>query len=77
MLNKLTTYFCPAENVLRLKKTEERSNYAEEKGGKLSSYILNWGFKFAKTRLEGPMKKREVFSRLLEQADQNLDDLIH
>lgn len=77
MLNKLTTYFCPAENVLKLKKMKERSNYAEEKGGKLSSYILNSRLKFAKTRPEGPMKKKKVVSRFLEQADQNLDDLIH
>lgn len=62
MLNKLTTYFCPAENVLKLKKMKERSNYAEEKGGKLSSYILNSCLKFAKTRLEGPMKKKKVVS---------------
>ena len=77
MLNKLTTYFCPAENVLKLKKTEESSNYTEEKGGKLSSYILNSCFEVAKTPLEGRMKKKGVFSPLLEQADQNLDDLIH
>lgn len=77
MLNKLTTYFCPTENVLKLKKMKERLNYAEEKGGKLSSYIFNPCLKFAKTRLEGPMKKKEVFSRFLEQTEQNLDDLVH
>jgi len=62
--------------VLKLNKTEERSNYAEEKGGKLSFYILNSCFKIHENTTRGSNEK-EGYSRLLEQTNQNLDELIH
>jgi len=63
--------------VLKLKKMEKRANYAKEKGVKLLSYISNSCFKIHENAIKGVNEEEKtVFSHLLKQTYQNLDDLV-